>query len=173
MAILLSFTACCHAGSAAEDLATAEAFIDAFYSWDTERLVGTLHPTLPPEERDAIIYYQGWAQGGNYAVRNRHPCSMNTSISCAITVTDDFGETLGYTATDTFVVKVTEGLVSNVTFTGDDPPIFDLLIEWIGQEQPHVLMGPCKDLFAGGTTPGACARAVAEAAREYVREFRN
>lgn len=44
-------------------LATAEALIDAFYAFDPARLRTAMSgaPTSIP----TILYYQGWAQGGN------------------------------------------------------------------------------------------------------------
>lgn len=79
-------------------LATAEAFIDGFYSFEQESL-GKLIATGPDAE--SILYYQAWAQAAHYQVLERQPC---------------------------------------------------------------------KDLFAGGKTPGDCARAVAAGVRAYRSE---
>jgi len=75
---------------------------------------------------------------------------------------------MGYVATDTFTMTIQENKVSAISFKGDDPPIFQQLFAWIAENRPEILEGPCKDLFAGGKTPGDCARAVVVAAKEFV-----
>jgi hypothetical protein len=83
--------------AAADDaIQVAEKFITTSYSWDQDKLQSLL---TNDGNHQAITYYQRWAQGGNYAIKIRRPCvSDQDAISCAITVTDDFGRTLGYTA---------------------------------------------------------------------------
>ena len=83
---------------------------------------------------------------------------------------DDFGTALGYIATDTFRFTFDGDRIVKVTFEGDDPPIFQELFAWISEYRPEVLSGPCRDMFAGGTTPGACARAVADSARSFISQ---
>ena len=121
------------------------------------------------DDHQAVIYYQGWAEGGNYAIKIRRPCLLeNDAISCSITVTDNFGQAMGYIATDTFRLLISNGQISEVTFTADDPPIFEELQQWIMTERPEVLTGPCLDMFAGGNTPQACAKTVSELAEEFM-----
>ncbi|MGE3460280.1 MAG: hypothetical protein AB7I04_00145 [Pseudomonadales bacterium] len=147
-------------------LATADAFVDAFYSWDRARLAALV---LPGTDADAVLYYQAWAEAAHYQVEHRLPCRElpEGTVVCAITVTDDFGLALGYTATDTFTLTVVDDRVATVTFEGDDPPIFQAVFRWLAETRPEVFDGPCRDLFAGGQTPGDCARAVAQGARDY------
>jgi len=148
----------------------AEEFISAFYTWDAAKL-----KNLMTEDADtvAILYYQGWAEAANYRVKVRRPCKVEAGeVVCAITVTDDFGSAMGYEATDTFRMTLAEDKISSVTFSGDDPPVFQELFEWIGEKRPDILTGPCLDMFAGGETPGDCARAVAKAARAFMDERR-
>jgi len=147
-------------------LAIAEAFVDAFYDWDRERLASLM---VPGADADRVLYYQGWAQAAHYQVHERRPCRPAEShVVCAITVTDDFGSVLGYMATDTFTLSVDGSLVRAVTFEGDDPPIFDELFEWLAQTRPETFSGPCLNMFEGGITPGACAQAVAQGARDFM-----
>jgi hypothetical protein len=56
----------------ASQLTAAEAFVDAFYSFDAGRLKEAL--SAAPESVPRIAYYQGWAEGGNYVVLQRMPC---------------------------------------------------------------------------------------------------
>ncbi len=152
----------------------AEQFIDAFYAWDPAAVEALV---VPGEDLDRVAYYQGWAEAANYQVLGIQPCMVMDAdgaasftaelVQCAVTVSDDFGQALGYTATDTFSLAIADGKIVSVAFAGDDPPIFDAVFAWMAENRPEVLNGPCLDMFEGGTTPGACARAVADAARTY------
>lgn len=148
-------------------LAHVELVIDAFYSFDPVPLRASLEGV---DGAGAIMYYQAWAEAANYAIQTRRPCSRAdaTSIVCAITVTDDFGQTMGYMATDTFTLTMQDNRISAIAFAGDDPPIFDALLGWMAANQPQVMNGPCKDSFTGGSTPAQCARAVVAAAKVFV-----
>lgn len=144
----------------------AENFISAFYSWDATKL-----KSLMTEDADtvAILYYQRWAAAANYEVKARRPCKVEANETvCAITVTDDFGSAMGYEATDTFRMSVNDDKVSAVTFSADDPPIFQELFQWITKNHPDIFTGPCFNMFTGGETPGDCAKAVARLAREFM-----
>lgn len=147
-------------------LEQAELIVDAFYSFDPVPLRVGLDGA---EQADAVLYYQGWARGADYKVHVRRPCSRQSPqrVTCAVTVTDAFGQALGYTATDTFTFITDETRVTAVSFSGDDPPVFETLLGWIARHRPAVMQGPCKDSFSGGTTPTECARAVADAARAF------
>ena len=147
---------------------TAEEFISAFYSWDATKLKRLM---AGDADAVAILYYQGWAEAANYKVKLRRPCRIETNeIVCAITVTDDFGSAMGYEATDTFRLTLNRNKIAAVTFSGDDPTIFQELFQWITEKHPDILTGPCVNMFAGGTTPAACARAVAKAARDFMTD---
>lgn len=168
LTVFLAGSACDgHGASSAAPLTLAEAFVDAFYSWDAAALRALIQPGA---DADRVLYYQGWAEAANYRISERQPCRAISpdTVSCAITVTDDFGQALGYVATDTFTLSIRGDSVRAVTFEGDDPPVFEAVFDWIGETRPEVFTGPCRDMFDGGTTPGDCARAVAEAARAYV-----
>jgi len=147
-------------------LPIAEAVISTFYTWDPKALEAAI---APGPDRDRMLYYQGWAQAANYAVQTRTPCFADSTnvVICRVTVTDDFGRTLGYTATDTFTFSIIDGEVVALSSEGDDPPIFWDLIAWITETRPEIMDGPCQNYFSGGTTPGACARAVVESARIF------
>ena len=148
-------------------LLIGERFIDAFYSWHSENLQVLMAANA---DTTGILYYQGWAQAANYKVSVRRPCQViKKEVVCAITVVDDFGSALGYKATDTFRLRVTDQRITEITFSGDDPPIFKTMLEWLQQQRPEILAGPCHQMFAGGLTPGECARAVAQAARDYMQ----
>jgi hypothetical protein len=147
-------------------LPIAEDVISAFYTWDSKALAQAI---VAGPDRDRMLYYQGWAQAANYAIQTRTPCFTDSTdaVICRVTVTDDFGRILGYIATDTFTFSIIDEAVVALSSEGDDPPIFWDLIAWITETRPEVMDGPCQKYFSGGTTPGACAKAVVESARIF------
>ena len=73
-AMALALVSCGQAIDPAEqNIATAESFVDAFYSFEQSALRGALKSA--EDSFPSILYYQGWAEGGNYTVFNRMPCS--------------------------------------------------------------------------------------------------
>ncbi|MCB1685688.1 MAG: PQQ-dependent sugar dehydrogenase [Pseudomonadales bacterium] len=154
------------------DLRSAEAFIDAFYSWNPQRLQAAINA---PGDATRLLYYQAWAEAGNYTIQTRRPCQPAADagnaelakITCAITVTDDLGGALGYVATDTFTLGLSAGEIRAVTFEGDDPEVFDEMLVWLADNRPEVFTGPCLGFFDGGTTPADCVRAIVQGARDY------
>ncbi len=167
LALLLPVAAACgESASPTDSLGTAEAFMDAFYAFDRDRLAALV---VPGSDADTVLYYQAWAEAAHYEVQKRQPCRLETegNVVCAITVTDDFGSALGYTATDTFTLTVADDRIASVVFEGDDPPVFEAVFRWLQETRPEIFTGPCRDMFSGGTTPADCARAVAQGARDY------
>jgi hypothetical protein len=158
-----------HSAEPDRALEQAERVLDAFYAWDAAELAKHLDAG---GDAARMLYYQAWAEAAHYQVARRQPCVRidPAFVECAVTVTDDFGRALGYTATDTFRFAAGGEGIEGVRFDGDDPPVFDELFAWIAETRPAVLAGPCKDAFAGGTTPAACARAVADAAKSFAAE---
>ncbi|MEM8767154.1 MAG: hypothetical protein AAGE43_06905 [Pseudomonadota bacterium] len=150
-------------------LAIAEAMIDAFYSFDPERLA----PMLADAEESArhLLYYQGWAEGGNYKIVERGTCMAagENQIRCAITVEDDPIMALGsdFKVTDTFTITFEGTKISAVETSSDDPPIYYQARDWVFRNMPEVREGPCQGFFDGGPTPGACARAMTTGYRAF------
>lgn len=150
------------------DLIAAETFIDAFYSWDEQALATSV--SQASKDAPQVLYYQAWAEAGNYAIQTRRPCAraVDGRIECPITVTDDLGGALGYVATDTFHLDIQAGQIVGVEFTADDPPVFQAVFDWMSEDRPAVFTGPCKDMFTGGPTPAECVRAVVQGAQDYM-----
>lgn len=150
-------------------LAAAERLIDAFYSFEPRQLRTALADA--PDSQPRIVFYQGWAQGGNYAVLERKPCTFasTSEVTCAITVRDDLIAALGtgYWVTDTFHLTVQDGRIVKVRTSSNDPPEFELALNWLQRDQPEVMAGPCQGFFAGGPTPGDCVRAVVKGFAAY------
>jgi hypothetical protein len=153
----------------ASPLAAAETLIDAFYLFDPRRLRSAM--SAAPGSQPEILYYQGWAQGGNYRVLDRQPCRVATpdEIACSITVKDDLITALGtgYDVTDTFHLSVDDGRIVSVRTSSNDPPEFEQALKWLRRERPELMTGPCRGFFAGGPTPRDCVRAVVKGFAEF------
>lgn len=156
-------------------LAAAEAFVDAFYSFDAQRLKDAL--SAAPESVPRISYYQGWAEGGNYAIVQRMPCRVESAewVNCSITVKDDLFQALGlrFHATDTFHLGFSDGKIVSARVSSNDPPEFDRALDWVYNERSELTDEPCRDSFEGGRTPQACVRAVVQGLREFAARLRN
>ena len=143
-------------------LTKAEAFVDAFYSFDQARLRQALSDA--PASLPNILYYQGWAEGGGYKVLDRQPCQFDkpNQVSCGITVRDDLVPALGFDwhVTDVFHFAFDGGSIVKVWNSSNDPPEFEQAMKWLRQERPEIFSGPCRDMFNGGPTPGECERAI-------------
>ncbi|MFN3619547.1 hypothetical protein [Sphingorhabdus sp.] len=147
----------------------AERLIDAFYSYDPRQLLAALADA--PASQPQLLFYQGWADAGNYAIIDRAPCQFvdESEIVCAITVRDDLIAALGtgYWVTDKFHLTIRDGRIVEVRNSSNDPPEFDLALNWLRQRRPDIMGGPCRGFFAGGSTPKECVRAVVEGFKEY------
>ena len=146
------------------DVAAAEAFVDAFYSFDSNALLVEL--SMATESVPTILFYQGWAEGGNYEIIDRMPCEAvsETDVNCSITVKDDLIGALGVgvNVTDTFHLTFFNGQVVSVTNSSNDPDIYYDAQEWVEKNYPELIEVPCKGFFDGGPTPGDCVRAMVQ-----------
>jgi hypothetical protein len=148
----------------AHNLAASEALIDAFYSFEKEEL----HTRLLTAEGSApaILFYQGWAEGGNYQVKERMPCEVKEPnvVSCSITVQDDLMLALGidFNVTDTFTISFVDGEIVTVETSSNDLPVFWQARDWVKENLPELIEEPCQGIWDGGPTPGDCVRAMVE-----------
>ena len=151
-----------------QDLEVAERFIDAYYSFDPERLRGMLQSA--DASMPSILYYQGWAEGGNYSVVERHGCEIaNDEIVCPVTVKDDLMKALriDFDVTDTFHLSVSRGQILSVDTSSNDLQVFLDAEAWVWKERPELVTGPCEGYWSDGKTPGECVRAMVSGYREY------
>lgn len=144
------------------DLETAEAFIDAFYSFDPDQLAPIM--ASAPETAPRLLYYQGWAEGGNYVVLERTPCSRDDEgiVNCPVKVKDDPVQALGtgFDVTDTFHLTFEDGVLVKVTTSSNDQEIYGQARDWVVENMPEVMEGPCANRNTAAGTPGDCARAM-------------
>lgn len=151
------------------NLRTAEAFIDAFYSFDAGQLGAYLESAN--ESAEGILYYQGWADGGNYIVLDRQPCTAESAekISCPVTVQDDPVVALktGFNVTDTFHLTFTGSDITAVETSSNDQPIYYEARQWVEANMPEVMTGPCANRGTAEGTPADCARAMTEGYQRF------
>jgi len=170
--LVLSLTSCGNDSvPMGHSLAAAESYVDAFYSFDPEALKGVL--ASADESLPKMLYYQGWAEGGNYEVVKRFPCAQGNdeTIGCSITVKDDLISALGidFNVTDTFHITVVDDEIVNVTNSSNDPQAYYDAEEWVRKNRPELIALPCQGFFDGGPTPGDCVRAMVSGYVEYAR----
>lgn len=160
------------ATEATAQLPAAEQLIDAFYSFDPAMLKSAL--ANAPASAPKILFYQGWAQGGNYKVLERKPCRAEKAdeILCNITVKDDLIAALGtgYDVTDTFHLTFKEGRIVGVRTSSNDPPEFEQALKWLSKERPEILEGPCRGFFDGGPTPQLCVQTVVKGFADFASQ---
>lgn len=152
-----------------QPVVAAEKLIDSFYSFDPRQLRAALADA--PASQPVLLFYQGWAEGGNYAIIERQPCQFvgKSEVTCAVTVRDDLIAALGtgFWVTDKFHLTILEGRIVKVRNSSNDPPEFNLALDWLRRERPDVMAGPCRGFFAGGPTPQDCVRAVVGGFKAY------
>ena len=143
-------------------LAYAESFIDAFYSFDPAQLAPLM--ASAKESKPRLLYYQGWAEGGNYIVLERASCVMEeeNKVACPVTVQDDPVVALntGFNVTDTFHLTFEGEKLVAVDTSSNDQPIYYEARKWVEANMPEVMSGPCKNKNSEDATPGDCARAM-------------
>ena len=150
-------------------LATAEAFIDAFYSFDLPRLRHAMADA--PGSMGDTLYYQQWAEAGHYVVLKRQPCRIAkpNEVVCAVTVKDDLVPALGSTfhVTDNFHFAFRQARIVKVWNSSDDPPEFHHGMEWLRRERPGIFTGACRGIWEGGPTPKDCVRAIVKGLADF------
>jgi len=166
--VALTLTGCSKSND--DNIASAESFVDAFYSFDAQRLEAILSSaaeSIPP-----IVYYQSWAEGGNYQIVNRMPCKSGsaTLVSCSITVKDDLMGALGidFHVTDTFHLSLSDGKIISVRTSSNDLQVFRDAEEWVKRERSELIREPCREYpDGGGPTPGKCVQVMVQGYAEF------
>ncbi len=152
-----------------QKISAAEAFIDAFYSFNQVALEVTL--SSAEESIPSIVFYQGWAEGGNYEIVDRMPCEVRSVelISCSITVKDDLIGALGvdFNVTDTFHLTFSDGSIVSVETSSNDPQVFYDAENWVRENRAELIREPCRGYRDGGPTPGKCVQAMVQGYAEF------
>lgn len=158
-----------------KNVVTANKFVDAFYSFSADKLKSIL--IYAEESKPVILYYQGWAEGGNYEIIERHPCVVRNDslVICPVTVKDDLIGALeiDFNVTDTFHITVINGRILSVNTSSNDPPLFLEARDWVRQNRPDLIEEPCQGAWKGGPTPSDCVRAMVEGYAEFLAAREN
>lgn len=176
LCLLILLNIGCKSGTTSTPLANqpnhvdlANQFIDAFYSFNQDSLELTL---LTAEgSQPSILYYQKWAECGNYKILNRFPCleKNDSTVICPVTVKDDLmgALQLDLNVTDTFHITFKEKQILSVNTSSNDPDVYYEAKDWISQNRPALIEKPCKDAWEGGPTPCECILATVEGLKQY------
>ena len=153
-------------------ITAAELYVDAFYSFDPNALqvaLSSAEQSLPK-----MLFYQGWAKGGNYEIVERMPCKIakDETIACSITVKDDLIGALGidFNVTDTFHISVLGGQIVAVNNSSNDPQTYWDAEQWVRKNKAELIEQPCQGFFDGGPTPGDCVRAMVRGYLEFASQ---
>lgn len=175
--IALSLVACGRTSDSERELssdkllATADSFVDAFYSYAPDRLRAIL--SSADDTAASILFYQGWAEGGNYKVLERMPCKLDTeeTISCSIIVKDDLMGALGidFNVTDTFHLNFSNCQIVSVSTSSNDPQEYYDAEQWVEKNRPELVGESCERSRDKPSTPGDCVRGYVQGFSEFVK----
>jgi hypothetical protein len=150
-------------------LKKAEAFIDAFYSFESQKLAPLLE--YANTSADSILYYQAWAEGGNYKVKNRRECQFTDqgTVKCPITVEDDLVLALktGFLVTDTFEITFVNSEIQKIETSSDDQPIYYEARDWVKVNRPEIMQTVCNEMWKNVENAGDCVRAMHQGYKAY------
>lgn len=142
------------------NMAIASAFVDAFYSFDSD----SLHAVLSEAEasQPEILYYQKWAECGHYEVlqRDSHFVKNDSTVIFPITVKDDLMGALqiDFNVTDTFHIVIRDGKIRSVKTSSNDPDEYYDAKEWVKEHRPEYIEKACEGIWKGGATPCECVQ---------------
>ena len=140
-------------------------FIDAFYSFNRDSLQSNL--TYADESQHSLLYYQKWAECGNYKVikRNDFIKKNDSLILCPITVKDDLigALELDFHVTDTFHLTIINGQIRTIETSSNDPDLYYEAKDWIKLNRPELIEKACK----GASNACQCVKATVEGFVEF------
>ena len=152
-----------------DNIQIANQFIDAFYSFNKDSLKLSL--SYAEKSHPSILYYQKWAECGNYEVLKRFKCEEKNDslVICPITVKDDLMSALqlDLNVTDTFHIVIKERKIRSVQTSSNDPDVYYKAKDWIKQNRPELIEKPCENAWEGGPTPCECIKATIQGLAEF------
>ena len=147
------------------NVAIATEFIDAFYSFDKDKLRSTL--AYAKDSQQDILYYQLWAACGNYEVLKRKTLveKNDSLVLCPVTVKDDLIGALevDFNVTDTFHLTIVNGQIRSVETSSNDPDQYYEAKDWVKQHHPELIEIPCGD----SATACDCVKATVEGFKAF------
>jgi hypothetical protein len=117
------------------------------------------------------LYYQKWAECGNYEILNRFKCveKNDSLVICPVTVKDDLmgALQLDLNVTDTFHITIKERQIRSVQTSSNDPVIYYEAEDWIRKNRPELIEKPCEGAREGGPTPCECIKGTIKGLIEF------
>lgn len=142
------------------NLQIANAFVDAFYSFDRDSLQAML--SAAEAAQPEILYYQQWARCGNYAVKQRDQYfeKNDSTVVFPVTVKDDLMGALqiDFNVTDTFHITLRDGKIEAVQTSSNDPAEYYEAKAWVKEHRPDLIEKACEGIWEGGPTPCECVQ---------------
>lgn len=152
-------------------VALANEFVDAFYSYNIEKLKSSL--SYAKESQPNILYYQKWAECGNYEVIKRGTVieENDSTILFPVTVKDDLMAALDieFNVTDTFRLVIDKGRIRSVNTSSNDPDVYYTAKDWVKDNRNELIEVPCKDIWNGGPTPCECIKSMIKGFGEFMK----
>jgi hypothetical protein len=153
----------------------ANQFVDAFYSFNRDSLASLL--SAAGKSRPGILYYQKWAECGNYEILNRknYVAQGDSLVIFPVTVKDDLMAALNidFNVTDTFHISIENGMVTSVATSSNDLDVYYEAKEWVNQNRPDLVKEPCEGIWEKGTTPCECVQGMVKGFAEFIEEKNN
>lgn len=154
------------------NLAVANQFIDAFYSFDRDSLQAVL--AVAQKSQPEILYYQKWAECAHYQVLSRTSAFQKNDslVVFPVTVKDDLMAALNinFNVTDTFHIALQQGKIRSVTTSSNDPTTYWEAKEWVKANRPELIAKPCEGIWADGPTPCECVLGMLKGFQEFVNK---
>ena len=151
------------------NIVVANKFLDAFYLFNSDSLESTLSDAKSTQPK--ILFYQKWAQCGNYEVITRHDCigKNDSLVICPVTVKDDLmaGLNINFNVTDTFHLTITKGRIRSVKTSSNDPDVYYKAKEWVKENRPD-LIATCEGIGAGASAPCECILGMIKGFKEFI-----
>jgi hypothetical protein len=170
--LIMGCTTSTHHEASKSKATVVNEFVDAFYSFNNDSLESIL--ALAEESQPGILYYQKWAECGNYKVVKRGDLieKNDSLILVPVTVKDDLMAALqiDFNVTDTFHIAVQKGKIRSVQTSSNDPKEYYEAKEWVKQNRSELIERPCEGIWEGGPTPCECILGMIKGFKAFVAE---
>jgi hypothetical protein len=144
--------------------------VDAFYSFNRDSLESKL--SLAKESQPSILYYQKWAECGNYKIvaRGDYIEKTDSLVLVPVTVKDDLMGALNidFNVTDTFHLSIRNGKIHSVQTSSNDPDEYYKAKEWVKLNRPDLVEKACEGIWEGGPTPCECVQGMVKGFAEFI-----
>ncbi len=145
-------------------------FIDAFYSFDDKVLKAAL--SNAEKSQPELLYYQKWAECGNYKLLKRGTTIQenDSTILFPVTVKDDLMAALDiqFNVTDTFRLTIKNNKISKVSTSSNDPDTYYDAKAWVQENRNDLIEVPCEGIWDGGPTPCDCIKGMLNGFGEFM-----